>query len=70
MRNRSVSALALSIWLVAAPASALDIGIGGVDIGADVDIGGGGVSVGVDVDVDGVGGANVNGSVGLWWDIG
>ena len=64
MHSRSVSALTLSIWLVAAPASALDISVGGVDIGADVDIGGGGVSVGVDVDVDGVGGANVGGSVG------
>lgn len=60
MFNRSVSTLVLIVCLGSAPASALDIGVGGVGVSADV--GGGGVSVGADV--GGAGGASVGASVG------
>jgi len=64
MRHGFVPAFAISLWLVAGPAGALDVGVGGVSVGADVDVGGGGVSVGIDADVGGVAGADVGASVG------
>jgi hypothetical protein len=62
MSRRAIAAFTVCIWFAANPASALDVSVGGVDVGADVDVGGNGVSV--DVDVDGAGGADVGVSAG------
>ncbi|TIT83491.1 MAG: hypothetical protein E5W55_35635, partial [Mesorhizobium sp.] len=55
-------AATLAIGITIAPASAVDVGVGGkvggVGLGAGVSAGSQGVSVGADASADGIGGAN------------
>lgn len=68
MRGCLISASALAIALLASPAYALDVGVGGsvggVSVGVDVGVDSGGVSVGADVDAGGVGSVDVDASAG------